>query len=50
MTEHDTRDGGAENRELQEVRLTHQETYAEIMPASAWQAYSIETLNFLLDP
>jgi len=49
MTEHDTRDGGTENREIQEVRLTHQEIYAEIVPASAWQAYNLDTLNSLLD-
>ena len=50
MTEHDTRDGSPESRELQEVRLTHQETYAESVPASPWQAYNLDTLNFLLDP
>jgi hypothetical protein len=50
MTEHDSRDGGLENREVQEVRLTHQESYAEIVPASPWQAYSLDTLNSLLDP
>ena len=49
MTEHDTRDSGPDNRELQEARLTHQDTYAEIMPAGGWQAYSVETLNSLLD-
>ncbi len=50
MTEHDTRDGGLENREFQEGRLTHQETYGEIAPANPWQAYNLDTLNFLLDP
>ncbi len=49
MTEHETRDGGPDNGDFQEARLAHQETYAEIMPVSGWQAYSIETLNSLLD-
>ena len=49
MTEHDARDGGPENREAQENRLTHQESYAEIVPASPWQAYNLDTLNLFLD-
>jgi hypothetical protein len=49
MTEYDARDGGVEPREAQELRLSHQEAYAETVPASPWQAYSLDTLNVLLD-
>jgi len=49
MTEHDPRDGGLENRGAQEILLTHQESYAEIVPASPWQAYNLDTLNTFLD-
>jgi hypothetical protein len=50
MTEHDARDGGPENRELHDVGVSHQETFAESVPANTWQAYNLDTLNFLLDP
>jgi hypothetical protein len=49
MTEYDARDGNVEPRETPENRLTHQESYAEIVPASPWQAYNLDTLNVLLD-
>jgi hypothetical protein len=49
MAEHDPFDGGFETREGQEPRLAHAETGCEVLPASAWQAYNLDTLLLFLD-
>jgi hypothetical protein len=49
MAEHDPFDGGLENREGQEPRLAHAETGCEVVAASAWQAYNLDTLLLFLD-